>query len=114
MAGQSGLFDVKERLGWRSASVDCLARLRAVVELEAFRAELGAALPCADRCRGARPPWDAVLMVRILVLRAHETLSDDRAEDQLRDRLSVLRVAGVALQEAPCLTPIRSGSTANR
>gem|GEM_PF-7116014 len=42
---------------------------------------------CADRCRGARPPWDAVLMVRILVLRAHETLSDDRAEDQLRDRL---------------------------
>jgi len=87
MVGQSGLFDVKERLGWRSASVDCLARLRAVVELEAFRAELGAALPCADRCRGARPPWDAVLMVRILVLRAHETLSDDRAEDQLRDRL---------------------------
>jgi hypothetical protein len=37
---------------------------------EAFRAELEAALPRADRRRGGRPAWDAVLMFRILVLQA--------------------------------------------
>lgn len=46
----------------------------------ALRAELEAALTRADRSRGGRPPWDAVLMVRVLVLRAHYTLSDDQAE----------------------------------
>jgi IS5 family transposase len=56
MAGQAGLFDAEERLRWLSASGDPLARLRAVVDFEAFRGELEAALPRADRraarCRG--------------------------------------------------------------
>ncbi|TQF76235.1 IS5/IS1182 family transposase, partial [Elioraea sp. Yellowstone] len=45
MAGQPGFFDAEERLGWLSASGDPLERLRAVVDFEAFRAELEAALP---------------------------------------------------------------------
>ena len=43
-------------------------RLRAVVDFEAFRAELEATLPRADRSRGGRPPYDAVLMFRVLVV----------------------------------------------
>jgi hypothetical protein len=39
-----------------------------VVEFEASRAELEAALPRADRSRGGRPPYDAVLVFRVLVL----------------------------------------------
>ena len=100
MAGQPGFFDAEERLRWLSASGDPLERLRTVVDFEAFRAELEAALPRADRSRGGRPPWDAVLMFRVLVLQALYTLSDDQAEYQLRDRLSFMRFAGLALQDA--------------
>ena len=100
MAGQPGFFDAEQRLRWLSASGDPLDRLRAVVDFEAFRAELEAALPRADRSRGGRPPWDAVVMFRVLVLQALYTLSDDQAEYQLRDRLSFMRFAGLALQDA--------------
>jgi IS5 family transposase len=100
MVGQPGLLDAEERLRWLSASGDPPERLRAVVDFGAFRAELGAALPRADRSCGGRPPWDAVLMFRILVLQALYTLSDEQAEHQLRDRLSFMRFAGLALREA--------------
>jgi IS5 family transposase len=99
MAGQAGFFDAEERLRWLSASGDPLERLRAVVDFEAFRAELEAAPPRADRSRGGRPPWDAVLMFRVLVLQALYTLSDEGTEYQLRDRLSFMRFAGLALQD---------------
>ena len=100
MVGQAGFFDAEERLRWLSASGDPLERLRAVVEFEAFRAELEAALPRADRSRGGRPPYDAVLMFRVLVLQALYTLSDEQTEYQLRDRLSYMRFAGLALHDA--------------
>jgi len=64
-----------------------------------------AALPRADRSRGGRPPYDAVLMFRILVLQALYTLSDEQTEYQLRDRLveplcgSTMRFAGLALHD---------------
>ncbi len=80
MAGQPGFFDAEERLRALSASGDPLERLRAVVDFERFRAELEAALPRADRGRGGRPPWGAVLVFRALVLQALYTLSDDRAQ----------------------------------
>ncbi len=100
MAGQPGFFDGEERPRWLSASGDPLERLRAMVDFEAFRAELEAALPRADRSRRGRPPWDAVLMFRVLVLQAFYTLSDDQAEYQLRDRLRFMRFVGLALQAA--------------
>jgi hypothetical protein len=84
MAGQPGVFDADERL-------------RAVVDFELFRPALEAALARADRSRGGRPPYDAVLMFRILVLQTLYTLSDEQTEYQLRDRLSVLVVDDTAL-----------------
>jgi len=87
MARQPGFFDAEERP-------------RAVVDFEAFRAELEAALPQAGHSRGAHPPWEAVLLVRVLVLQALHTLSDNQAEYPLRDRLSVMRCVGLALQDA--------------
>ncbi|MEK0086216.1 hypothetical protein U1T56_24020, partial [Geminicoccaceae bacterium SYSU G07066] len=58
MAGQAGFFEAEERLGALSAAGDPLERLRAVVDFEAFRTELEAALPRADRRRGGRPGRD--------------------------------------------------------
>ena len=70
-----------------------------MVDFELFRPDLEAALPRADRSRGGRPPYDAVLMFRILVLQTLYTLSDDQTEYQIRDRLSFMRFVGLALHE---------------
>ena len=76
-----------------------LERLLAVIGFELFRPDLEAALARGDRSRGGRPSYDAVLMFRVLVLQALYTLPDDQTEYQLRDRLSFMRFAGLALHE---------------
>ncbi len=97
MAKQGGFFDVDERLAALSRAGDPLERLAAVVDFEAFRAALEAALPRSDRAKGGRPPYDAVLMFRLLVLQTLYTLSDDQTEYQVRDRLSFMRFVGLGL-----------------
>jgi IS5 family transposase len=99
MAGQPGLFDVAERYGVLSAAGDPLERLTAVVDFERFRDELDAALDRSDRARGGRPPYDAVLMFKVLVLQTLYTLSDDQTEYQIKDRLSFMRFLGLALED---------------
>ena len=58
---------------------------------------LDAALGRKDRSRGGRPPLDAVMMFKILVLQALYGLSDEQAEYQVRDRLSFMRFLGLGL-----------------
>jgi IS5 family transposase len=70
-----------------------------VVDFEIFRPVLNAVLARSDRSRGGRPPYDVVLMFRILVLQALYSLSDEQAEFQLRDRLSFMRFAGLGLHQ---------------
>jgi IS5 family transposase len=99
MAGQPGFFDLDERYASLSAASDPLARLLAVVDFELFRDELEAALDRSDRARGGRPPYDAVLMFKVLVLQTLYTLSDDQTEYQIKDRLSFMRFLGLALED---------------
>jgi transposase len=99
MARQPGFFDIDERCAALSAAGDPLERLVAVVDFELSRAELEAALARSHRSRGGRPPYDAVLMFKVLVLQALYGLSDEQAEYQLRDRLSFMRFAGLALAD---------------
>lgn len=87
MAGQPGFFDLDERHRALSAAGDALERLARVVDFELFRSELEAALRRSDRSKGGRPPYDPVLMFKVLVLQTLYTLSDDQTEHQLRDRL---------------------------
>lgn len=94
---EPGLFDVDERLAALSASGDPLERLGRVVDFELFRPVLIAALPRSDRSRGGRPPYDPVLMFKVLVLQALYSLSDDAAEFMVRDRLSFMRFLGLGL-----------------
>jgi transposase, IS5 family len=99
MPGRPGLFDTDARLRALSAAGDPLERLAAVVNFELFRPDLEAAVARADRSRGGHPPYDAVLMFRVLVLQTLYTLSDDQTEHQLRDRLSFMRFVGLALHD---------------
>ena len=88
MAGQAGFFDVEERLAGLSRKGDDLERLSAVVDFELFRPALEAAVPRSDRSKGGRPPFDHVLMFKVLILQTQNTLSDERTEFYLRDRLT--------------------------
>jgi IS5 family transposase len=95
--GQPGFFDIDERLAALSAAGDPLERLSAVVDFDLFRPVLDGALARSARSRGGRPPYDAVLMFKVLVLQALYGLSDDAAEFQVRDRLSFMRFLGLGL-----------------
>ena len=99
MAGQGGFFDLDERYRALSAAGDALERLARAVDFELFRPELETALARSDRARGGRPPYDAVLMFKVLVLQTLYTLSDDQTEYQLHDRLSFMRFVGLALHD---------------
>jgi len=43
----------------------------------------------------AGPPYDPVLMFKIVIIQAQNDLSDDRAEYLINDRLSSLRFLGL-------------------
>jgi IS5 family transposase len=99
MAAHPSLFDLDRRYAALSAAGDPLERLALVVDFELFRSELEAALSRSDRAKGGRPPYDAVLMFKILVLQTLYTLSDEQTEYQIRDRFSFLRFLGLALHD---------------
>ena len=64
-----------------------------------FRPALAKVLRRSKRKQGGRPPFDAVLMLKILVLQALYNLSDDQTEYQIRDRLSFMRFLGLDLAQ---------------
>lgn len=99
MAGQAGFFDLDERYAALSTAGDPLEKLADVVNFEVFRYRLEKALKRSDRRKGGRPPYDSVLMFKILVLQALYNLSDDQIEFQIRDRLSFMRFLGLGLSD---------------
>ena len=99
MRGQPGFWDVDERYARLSEAGDPLQKLNAVVPWEVFRKPLAKALKRSDGSKGGRPPYDPVLMFKIMVLQALYNLSDDQAEFLLQDRLSFMRFLGVSLSD---------------
>ena len=99
MHGQAGFWDVDERYARLSAAGDPLEKLNAVVPWEAFRKPLAKELKRSEGSKGGRPPFDAVLMFKVLVLQALYNLSDDQAEFIINDRLSFMRFLGLGLDD---------------
>ena len=54
-----------------------------MVDFEVFRGPLIAALRRSVRGKGGRPPFDPVMMFKVLVLQALYSLSDEATEDRL-------------------------------
>lgn len=99
MVRQPGFFDVDGRLQELSAKGDDLERIAALVDFEMFRPDLERAVPRSDGSKGGRPAFDRVLMFKVLLLQAMHTLSDERCEYLIRDRLSFMRFLGLGLAD---------------
>lgn len=69
-----------------------------MVDFELFRGPLVAALRRRPRNKGGRPPFDPVLVFKILVLQALHSLSEEATEVQIKVRLSFQRFLDVGLE----------------
>ena len=91
-------FDEDNRLLALSQKGDYLEKLDQAIDWEAFRSTIEKAMRKENREHGkGRPPNDAVLMFKTLVLRELHQLSDDRMEYCIMDRLSFQRFLGLNL-----------------
>jgi hypothetical protein len=83
---QLSFCDLATRYDALSQNGDPLVLLASHIPWEDFRPALKTVLGRSKRKKGGRPPFDAVLMFKILVLQALYNLSDDQTEYQIRDR----------------------------
>ena len=74
-------------------TVKSINKLNAVIDWELFRVDLETLLAddVRDQRKGGRPPFDVVLMLKVLVLQKYYSLSDDAAELQIMDRYSLMQ-----------------------
>ena len=94
-----GFFDVDERLKRLSDLGDQLETYGRVVDFEAFRPELEKALSYSSGAHGGRPPYDPVMMLKVLVIQTANNLSDERTEFLINDRLSFMRFLRLGLSD---------------
>jgi IS5 family transposase len=87
----AGFFDHDMRLAKLSALGDPLERLKQGIDFNQFRTFLEEKLHRQPKGAGGRPPYDYVLMFKILILQRFYNLSDDQSEYQINDRLSFMR-----------------------
>src|SRR5437868_14127431 len=97
MGAQPGFFDVDHRMKRLSDLGDQLEAFGSAVDFEIFRGDLVLALAYSENGQGGRPPFDPVMMFKILVVQAHNNLSDERTEFLINDRLSFMRFLGLGL-----------------
>jgi transposase, IS5 family len=67
-----------------------LQKLNKVIDWEIFRPMLESALLNKSKTKGARSPFDKLLMFRIIILQRYFNISDDQTEFQIKDRLSFM------------------------
>jgi len=99
--GQTGFYDLENRLKSLSDMGDPLEALNRVVPWDDFRSMLRKGLRNKERkSEAGRPPYDEVLMFKVLVLQALYNLADDRTQFYIQDRLSFMRFLGLGM-DAP-------------
>lgn len=99
MSLQTGFFDVDERLRRLSDLGDQLEAYASAIDFEIFRSDLDQAVAYRSGKQGGRPPFDVVMMFKILVIQSQNNLSDERTEFLISDRLSFMRFLGLKLSD---------------
>jgi len=94
---QKGFFDENDRLNELSKMGDPLEKLNRHICWEGLRKILTKALKKKAKGPGGRPPFDYVMMFKILILQKLYNMADDKTEYLIKDRLSFQRFLGLQL-----------------
>jgi len=93
--GQLGLFDLENRLTELSEMGDPLETINRVIRWKSFRPVIDKVFRKERKTNAGRPPYDYVLMFKILVLQTMYGLSDAQTQFQILDRLTFKRFLGL-------------------
>lgn len=97
---QRELFEYEFRMEKLSKVGDPLERIANVVPWNTlFQTPISRAFKKIHKGPGGRPPYDYILMFKVLIIQAFYNLSDEQLEFQLNDRLSFQRFIGVTISE---------------
>ncbi|WP_239641660.1 transposase [Acidomonas methanolica] len=94
---QPGLFDIDDRLKAPSTKADARKRLNTIVDCERFRLILMQVIPRSNGRKGSRPCYDRVFMRKVPIAQRSDSLSDERVELLIKDRLSLMQFQRLAL-----------------
>ena len=92
-----GLFDEQDKMDRISKLGDPLERLNQSIEWSLFRPLLKGVFAKEVKGPGGRPPFDYVMMFKILILQEYFGLSDEQLEFQITDRFSFMRFLGLGI-----------------
>jgi len=92
-----GLFAYEEQLERINAHQPPLTKLDRVIDWEMFRQPIEEALYVEPKAPGGRPPYDRLMMFKILILQKYYNLSDEQTEFQIKDRLSFMQFLGLQI-----------------
>ena len=94
-----GFWDQDIRMSKLSHLGDPLEKLNAGIDFEMFRSLLEEKLTIDPKGVGGRPPYDYVLMFKIMILQRYYNLSDEQVEYQINDRMSFMRFLDLTLAD---------------
>ena len=83
-----GLFDLEFHDNKIKEYQPPLSKLNKIINWEIFRNTIETALYVKPKGAGGRPPYDRLLMFKILILQKYYNLSDEQTEFQINDRTS--------------------------
>ena len=94
-----GFWDQDIRMSKLSQLGDPLERLKEGIDFEIFRPLLEERLTREPKGKGGRPPYDYILMFKIMILQRYYNLSDEQAEYQINDRMSFMRFLDLTIAD---------------
>jgi IS5 family transposase len=94
-----GFWDQDIRLSKLSHLGDPLEKLDKGVDFETFRELLEERMSKEPQGKGGRPPYDYVMMFKIMILQRYYNLSDDQVEYQINDRMSFMRFLNLSIAD---------------
>ncbi len=94
---QHGFFDEENRLAKLTKKKDPLVKLSLMIKWESFRPVIERAMKKETRGYGGRPPYDYIMMFKVLILQRLYNVSDEQMEFQINDRLTFMRFLGLSL-----------------
>lgn len=95
-----GLFDYEYQLELINQHKPPLQKLNSVIDWEIFRSSIEDAFAIEPKGLGGRPPYDRLMMFKILILQRYYNLSDEQTEFQIKDRLSFQQFLGLQIGES--------------